>query len=55
MANCDPHLVADRELAPEPLVFDEPGLRGVDEHVHAEPAGVKAALRLELTELLEAR
>ena len=50
----DPHVVADGERAPHPLVLDEPALGGVDDHVHAEPARVEAALRLELAELLEA-
>ena len=53
--HADLYVVADRERATEPLVLDEATRGGIDDHVHAEPPGVEAALWFELAQLVQGR
>jgi ribonucleoside-diphosphate reductase alpha chain len=46
-------VVTDGERATEPPVLHESRLGGIDDHVHAEPADVEAALWLEFAELIQ--
>src|SRR6266508_4038666 len=48
------HVVTDRERPTEPLVLNEPMRWGLDNHVHAEPARVEAALWLEFAQSVQA-
>src|SRR5215216_5981105 len=49
------HVVADGERATEPPVLHESTLGGIDDHVHAEPADVEAALWFEVAQLVQGR
>src|ERR687898_540674 len=49
------YVVADGERATEPLVLHESTLGAIDDHVHAEPADVEAALRFEVAQLVQGR
>src|SRR5215216_3936870 len=49
------YVVADGERATEPPVLDESTLGGIDDHVHAEPADVEAALWFEVAQLVQGR
>ena len=44
--HADPRRIADRKCATDPTVLDGPGIVSANDHVHAEPPLVEAALRL---------
>src|SRR5215216_3585182 len=49
------YVVADGERATEPSVLHKSALWGIDDHVHAEPADVEAALWFKLAKLVQRR
>src|SRR5215216_1547148 len=49
------YVVADGERATEPAVLHKSALWGIDDHVHAEPADVEAALWFKLAKLVQRR
>src|SRR5215217_3641925 len=49
------YVVADGERATQPPVLHESTPGGIDDHVHAEPADVEAALWFEVAELVQGR
>src|SRR4029450_9990558 len=51
--HADLYVVADRERTTEPLVLDEATRRGIDDHVHAEPPGIEAALWFEFAQPIQ--
>ena len=50
MVDVKPHRITDGELPPDPVVLDKPVLFSADDHVHPEPALIKAALGSKLVQ-----